>query len=81
MNSSFISVDCAWHPWESWGPCSVTCGGGVANRTRSVERQAQFGGASCGGASAETSQCKPQGCPGENVFSLEEHKVDMNNIR
>ena len=77
-----VSVDCAWHPWGSWGPCNSTCGGGVRNRnrTRTVDVHALYGGANCSGSSSETDQCSPQACPGENVFYLEERKAEIGNI-
>ena len=39
--------DCDISPWTPWTACSATCGSGNTHRTRTVRREAAFGGALC----------------------------------
>nr|XP_045016023.1 SCO-spondin [Jaculus jaculus] len=61
----------AWAEWGTWGPCSVSCGGGHQSRQRScVDPPPKNGGAFCPGASQESAPCSLQPCPGETDCGL-----------
>ena len=47
-----------WGAWESWNPCTVTCGAGTTIRYRSCN------GGSCSGLYHETTSCFIAQCPG-----------------
>ena len=49
-------IDCDWGPWSK---CSVTCGSGM--QTRTIVKQAQFGGKECNGNKKQRCGIKP--CP------------------
>ncbi|XP_013395220.1 A disintegrin and metalloproteinase with thrombospondin motifs adt-1-like, partial [Lingula anatina] len=51
-----------WHEWESWSACSVSCGGGSRNRTRSCYGPF-FDGYPCEGPDSETGNCSAAPCP------------------
>lgn len=70
----FISVNGKFGQWSPWSPCSVTCGIGVKNRTRTCHApEPQFGGKSCTeqalGSSMESTQCYLTPCPGTLLLS------------
>lgn len=55
-------VDCTWNEWEL-GECSMTCGGGTRVDSRTVAKEAMYGG-NCdpeGGLRVEA--CNAQACP------------------
>merc|ERR1719420_151439 len=54
-------VDCEVDTWSGWSTCSADCGGGVKERTRSVTRTPEHGGARCG-ETTETEPCNMQSC-------------------
>lgn len=56
-------VDCAWTEWNSWNPCSKTCGGGNTHRDRSYDPKPQNGGSHCVGAHVEMIECGSESCP------------------
>ena len=60
----YYTVDCEWLEWSEWSTCSVTCDGGIEERTR---RQilAEHGGKPCMGDSVETRPCTNDPCPRE----------------
>ena len=61
-------VDGGYSNWNSWGDCSVSCGGGRKARSRSCNNPApQHGGKDCSslGPSLETTACNTNGCPGK----------------
>ncbi|KAM5255351.1 SCO-spondin-like [Ctenodactylus gundi] len=60
-------VDGVWAEWETWGPCSVSCGGGHQRRRRScVDPPPKNGGAPCPGPSQESAPCGLQPCTGDS---------------
>ena len=58
-----IIVDGAWTTWTSWGTCTVTCGGGSQDRTRSCTNPSpQYGGANCPSVGWQQQACNTQSC-------------------
>ena len=58
-----IPVDGGFADWTPWGTCTVTCGGGTQDRTRSCTNPApQYGGASCVGDTFGQQSCNTQVC-------------------
>ncbi|CAL1174103.1 unnamed protein product [Cladocopium goreaui] len=41
------SQDCAWHDWQSWSECSLSCGGGLKTRTRQIKSMPDSMGKHC----------------------------------
>ena len=62
--TSVCVVDCVASEWSDWGPCSLACGGGVQDRSRSVDVVAQNGGLACG-ALSESRGCNSEACAAE----------------
>ncbi|KAI1891477.1 hypothetical protein AGOR_G00144220 [Albula goreensis] len=57
-------VDGKWSSWVSWGACSVSCGGGTRQRTRSCASPApQHGGRQCEGNDVHIDFCNSEPCP------------------
>ncbi|CAM9592142.1 unnamed protein product [Lampetra fluviatilis] len=57
-------VDGKWSVWSGWGPCSVSCGGGSRQRSRSCsEPPPQHGGHSCEGSDIHVDFCNSEPCP------------------
>merc|ERR1712203_374419 len=46
-----------WADWESWSPCSETCGGGVTFRTRRIAKMADECGIPASGKDKEMEFC------------------------
>ncbi len=64
-------VNGAWSQWSSWSSCSVTCGKGTLQRTRSCKNPApQYGGQQCHGPDEQTETCiqSPVGCSAPVCF-------------
>ena len=55
-------VNCQWTSWGSWQSCSVTCGGGTQQRTRTKSIEAQNGGLECPGDLYEIQNCNTNSC-------------------
>lgn len=56
--------DGGWNDWGSWGPCSRTCGVGVAFRTRQCDNpKPAWGGRRCRGKREEWRLCGTEDCP------------------
>jgi len=62
-NVQGCAVDCRWTEWESWTPCSKTCGAGLRSRSRAEIVKAAFGGRPCFGSNADNGTCNTKGCP------------------
>jgi hypothetical protein len=60
-NEHKCPIDCKVHDWEGWSGCSAKCGGGLMERTRSVQVEPMHGGEPCGETS-EAISCNLQAC-------------------
>ncbi|KAJ8314516.1 hypothetical protein KUTeg_006666 [Tegillarca granosa] len=62
-NTQNCPIDGAWTSWGSWGSCTVTCGGGTQERSRSCTNPSpQYGGADCLGNTTDSMDCNTQIC-------------------
>ncbi|XP_059078557.1 uncharacterized protein LOC131877019 isoform X1 [Tigriopus californicus] len=67
------SVNGNWAPWNSWSPCSATCGTGAQSRNRRCENPIPTeSGLKCNGSEFETTSCHIQDC--------KECLMDLNNM-
>lgn len=58
------AVDGRWSPWSPWSACSVTCAGGIRERTRVCNSpEPQHGGKACVGDRTEQQMCNKRSCP------------------
>ncbi|KAL4635075.1 hemicentin-1 [Arapaima gigas] len=64
-NTANCPVDGNWGPWQPWGACSTSCGGGEQTRVRLCNSPPPTNnGRSCPGDSSQLSRCNIQACPG-----------------
>eukprot|EP00930_Biecheleria_cincta_P096731 TRINITY_DN88536_c0_g1_i1.p1 TRINITY_DN88536_c0_g1~~TRINITY_DN88536_c0_g1_i1.p1 ORF type:complete len:1777 (+),score=234.93 TRINITY_DN88536_c0_g1_i1:51-5333(+) len=56
--------DCQISEWESWAPCTATCGGGQMSRLRSIVTPNKPGGVPCNDTLSEVQACGTQACGG-----------------
>ncbi|XP_056005158.1 coadhesin-like [Ostrea edulis] len=69
-NTHNCPIDGAWASWGSWGTCTVTCGGGTQQRSRTCTNPApQYNGANCPASSVSSQSCNTQHCPIDGVWS------------
>jgi len=61
-------VQCNYENWVAWTPCSLTCGVGMSERSRSKSHSAENGGRDCQGTYTETKQCHLVPCPVDCVM-------------
>eukprot|EP00929_Paragymnodinium_shiwhaense_P006556 TRINITY_DN11019_c0_g1_i2.p1 TRINITY_DN11019_c0_g1~~TRINITY_DN11019_c0_g1_i2.p1 ORF type:complete len:1664 (-),score=325.03 TRINITY_DN11019_c0_g1_i2:136-5127(-) len=64
-----IPHDCELGPWDAWGDCDKTCGGGHRSRSRKVEREAGPNGLGCSGAMSMMESCSTHECPATDANS------------
>ena len=58
-----------WSELSEWTGCSVTCGGGSKNSSRSCDDPAPaHGGSECTGNGVEMDACNDKACPGKQVL-------------
>ena len=63
MLSSCLLSDCRFIP-EAWSACTVTCAGGIRERTRVCNSpEPQHGGKDCVGDVKEQQMCNKRSCP------------------
>ncbi|XP_034312530.2 SCO-spondin isoform X1 [Magallana gigas] len=67
-NAFSCPVDGSWKTWNGWESCSVTCGGGIQNRTRECNLPLH-GGETCIGHSEESRKCNEHPCPVDGVWT------------
>ncbi|CAJ1335935.1 unnamed protein product [Effrenium voratum] len=68
-NPQNCPVDCVWGDWAPWNGCSVTCCGGMKNRTRGKIAEEKFGGSPCEGEDIEMGSCAEKACPQDCLWS------------
>lgn len=65
-----VPVNGGWSDFGAWSECSVTCGGGIKERTRSCTNPApEHGGLYCVGDSKEEETCNTQACKVNGGFT------------
>lgn len=65
-----LAVKGAWSCWSSWSQCSVVCGGGHYQRTRTCTSPAPAnGGDICIGLHTEEALCNTHTCDGEWAYA------------
>jgi len=65
---SVVLVNGGWSSWLNWNSCTVSCGGGIYNRTRDCINPAPSnGGTRCFGDSEESRVCNTNYCPGNQI--------------
>ena len=62
----FVSVDCEWGEFVP-GDCSVTCGNGTETMSRTILKEAMFGGNPCEGETSVVKSCFIADCPPGNT--------------
>ncbi|KAL8185944.1 UNVERIFIED_CONTAM: Thrombospondin-2, partial [Gekko kuhli] len=59
-----------WGPWSPWSACTVTCGGGIRERSRLCNSpKPQYGGKACVGDVIQYDMCNKQECPIDGCLS------------
>ena len=59
-----LCLDGNWGSWNSWTMCTVSCGGGVRNRTRNCDNPVlSDAGKDCMNNDSEQGACYTQNCP------------------
>ncbi|XP_012879964.1 PREDICTED: thrombospondin-2 [Dipodomys ordii] len=78
-NPSFVDGECCpscshfdgrWSPWSPWSACTVTCAGGIRERSRVCNSpEPQHGGKDCVGDLKEHQMCNKRSCPIDGCLS------------
>ena len=60
-----LQVHGGWVNWSGWSECSVTCGAGYQDRTRTCTNPVPLnGGRQCNGVPNDSMLCNIRSCPG-----------------
>uniref|UniRef100_A0A8C9F108 Thrombospondin-2 n=1 Tax=Pavo cristatus TaxID=9049 RepID=A0A8C9F108_PAVCR len=63
-------VNGQWGPWSPWSACTVTCGGGIRERSRLCNSpEPQYGGKPCVGDTKQHDMCNKRDCPIDGCLS------------
>lgn len=62
----FFTVDGVWNEWMQWSDCTVSCGYGTRNRSRTCKGP-YYKGKECDGPKDETESCNAFSCPGRRI--------------
>ncbi|XP_062618604.1 SCO-spondin-like [Saccostrea cucullata] len=63
-NTHYCPIHGNWASWGSWGSCTVTCGGGKKDRSRTCTNPApKYLGRDCAGSDADRTDCNTHHCP------------------
>ncbi|OWK49438.1 Thrombospondin-2, partial [Lonchura striata] len=63
-------VNGQWGPWSPWSACTVTCGGGIRERSRLCNSpEPQYGGKPCVGDTKQHDMCNKKDCPIDGCLS------------
>eukprot|EP01064_Diplonema_japonicum_P001341 TRINITY_DN1084_c0_g1_i1.p1 TRINITY_DN1084_c0_g1~~TRINITY_DN1084_c0_g1_i1.p1 ORF type:complete len:1172 (+),score=130.87 TRINITY_DN1084_c0_g1_i1:38-3553(+) len=68
-NTHHCNKDCEFTPWGPWSGCSISCGGGIRTRTRSITQHSLGLGALCPSKLYETEPCNLSSCGSDCVVS------------
>lgn len=61
-----LTVDGVWNEWMQWSECTVSCGYGTRNRSRTCKGP-YYKGKECDGPKDETESCNAFSCPGRRI--------------
>jgi len=68
-NTQPCPVNCSWNQWSNWTACTVDCGTGLTNRSR-TKNDEKFGGLPCEGNATMSDVCNTQPCPIDCVWNI-----------
>jgi hypothetical protein len=61
-NTQECPVNCEVSEWSNWSTCNTSCGGGIQQKTRTINVTNMYGGKECPSLT-ETQTCNTQNCP------------------
>ncbi|ELW69074.1 Thrombospondin-2 [Tupaia chinensis] len=74
-------VDGRWSPWSPWSACTVTCAGGIKERSRVCNSpEPQHGGKACVGDVTERQMCNRRSCPVVGFLGNGTHCEDLDEV-
>jgi hypothetical protein len=77
-NEHACPINGGFTEWSSWSACSLSCGGGSQDKTRTCTNPApQHGGSECDGAESDTQSCNEQACPGISAVCNDDNTISV----
>ena len=73
--NTFYPEDGGWTIWSNWTMCSLTCGGGLSNKTRVCDDPMPIGDGVCPGNGTESMPCNQQPCPSEFMTTVRKQNM------